>query len=98
MYNCPNCGAPIEGYVCKYCGTYLINIADISNENPTYIRFKFNNNIYIMLVQAANASLEIKSNPMYIEYNSKIKCIPTRNDINLNVDFEVYKIQDVKTR
>lgn len=21
--NCPNCGAPIEGFQCKYCGTVL---------------------------------------------------------------------------
>lgn len=21
--NCPNCGAPIEGFQCKYCGTIL---------------------------------------------------------------------------
>lgn len=21
--NCPNCGAPVSGYVCKYCGSVL---------------------------------------------------------------------------
>lgn len=28
--NCPNCGAPIETDKCPFCGTRLINIADLN--------------------------------------------------------------------
>lgn len=26
--NCPNCGAPVSGYVCKYCGSVLDSQAE----------------------------------------------------------------------
>ena len=27
MINCPNCGAPLSGYVCEYCGSAVENKA-----------------------------------------------------------------------
>lgn len=36
--NCPNCGAPLDGVQCRFCGTYMYNIADLSAEKPTFIR------------------------------------------------------------
>lgn len=31
MTNCPNCGAPINGDVCEYCGTDLSRLQNKSN-------------------------------------------------------------------
>lgn len=39
MTNCPNCGAPIETDVCRFCGTKLINIADLKIGDPIWLTF-----------------------------------------------------------
>ena len=38
IMTCPNCGAPIDGLKCKYCGCIHWNIADISDKDFKYIR------------------------------------------------------------
>lgn len=40
MTNCPNCGAPIEGDKCPFCGTRLINIADLETGDPIWLVFR----------------------------------------------------------
>lgn len=39
--NCPNCGAPIEGNKCSYCGTPFIDISciDINSVNSVVFRY-----------------------------------------------------------
>lgn len=38
--NCPNCAAVINGPKCEYCGTYVVDFADITpkSNDPIYIR------------------------------------------------------------
>ena len=36
--NCPNCGAPITGERCEYCGAVFYDWATISDEAPQYIK------------------------------------------------------------
>lgn len=38
--NCPNCGAPIDSDKCPYCGTRLINIADLEIGEKIWLIFK----------------------------------------------------------
>ena len=38
--NCPNCGAPIDSDKCPYCGTRLINIADLEIGEKVWLIFK----------------------------------------------------------
>ena len=38
--NCPNCGAPITGYKCAYCGTQFFDFADIDMNKKGYLRIK----------------------------------------------------------
>ena len=45
IINCPNCGAPITGVRCKYCGTQFFNMADIEYGEAGYIRVKYNGRI-----------------------------------------------------
>ena len=40
--NCPNCGAPITGIKCEYCGTLFYDFAEISDKHPKYLRLDFN--------------------------------------------------------
>ena len=38
QYRCPVCGAPVEGEKCEYCGCVIYDFANISMEEPRYIR------------------------------------------------------------
>lgn len=38
--NCPNCGMPITGEKCEYCGTVFIDWAIIDSNKPFYIKFR----------------------------------------------------------
>lgn len=37
IYNCPNCGAPIDGHKCKYCGTVIFDFAQIKMGEPCWV-------------------------------------------------------------
>ena len=39
IINCPNCGAPISGSQCEYCGT-TFNLIDINYEKPKVIELR----------------------------------------------------------
>lgn len=43
--NCPNCGAPITGIRCEYCGTQFLDFATIDMDEPFYIRIKQGNGL-----------------------------------------------------
>lgn len=38
QYKCPVCGAPVDGEKCEYCGCVIYDFANISTEEPRYIR------------------------------------------------------------
>lgn len=40
MNNCPNCGAPIDGHKCPYCGTVIFDFASIEVGKPIWISLK----------------------------------------------------------
>ena len=61
-YNCPNCGAPIEGVKCQYCGTYFFNICDIDTKKPKYIRIPIGDKVYMFNVITTDIKLEISDN------------------------------------
>ena len=45
IFNCPNCGMPITGEKCEYCGTVFIDWAVIDANTPVYIKFRKDNKI-----------------------------------------------------
>lgn len=38
--NCPNCGMPIVGAKCEYCGTQFYDMADISADDFCFLRMR----------------------------------------------------------
>ena len=38
--NCPNCGAPMKGFKCEYCGTPAIPILELGGE-PVMMKFSY---------------------------------------------------------
>lgn len=66
QYRCPVCGAPVEGEKCEYCGCVIYDFANISTEEPRYIRLAVRDPLsgQMMLLQmkaiAVNPCVEIK--------------------------------------
>ncbi len=44
--NCPNCGAPITGMECAYCGTRLEDILRMASGKPVMISFEIGGKEY----------------------------------------------------
>ena len=38
--NCPNCGYPIQGYKCEYCGTHFYDFTNMEMGKASYFRIK----------------------------------------------------------
>lgn len=45
MTNCPNCGAPISGTKCEYCGTAFLDMVDISTGGTCIVRLRHGDKI-----------------------------------------------------
>ncbi|MBR2256361.1 MAG: zinc ribbon domain-containing protein [Blautia sp.] len=91
-FNCPNCGAPINGDLCPYCGTAFIDWSAIDVHKPNWIKIKLDNKTVLVKAILEEASthygcpepLAIYSNEriLYPKMNSNIiiestfSCIP----------------------
>lgn len=60
--NCPNCGAPVTGEKCQYCGTVFYDWAGIDSNKPFYIKMKLNNKLVMFKAVMSSLDIEIKSN------------------------------------
>lgn len=59
--NCPNCGAPIRGIECQYCGTMFYDFASIRDDRPSYIRIKNNDNYIVCRAVMDSANFYMQS-------------------------------------
>ena len=41
MTNCPNCGAPLHGTKCDYCGTTFLDLIDIEPGEVCSVRLRY---------------------------------------------------------
>lgn len=59
MTNCPNCGAPISGIKCNYCGTAFFDMVDISTGGTCIVRLRHGDEIITgkMYVGGINAEV-----------------------------------------
>lgn len=57
--NCPNCGAPIRGIECEYCGTMFYDFSSINLDRPTYIRINGPQGLATFRAQATDCSFDI---------------------------------------
>lgn len=83
--NCPNCGAPITGEKCNYCGSLFLDFAVIDADTPFYIKFKHNNKI----MRAKCILKEYKINNVCdrpILYSDNAECITLRSRNNMTIE------------
>lgn len=61
MTNCPNCGAPISGDSCQYCGTVIWDFATIELQKPQWIKVKHDGEIIFVRAMIDNVSTHISA-------------------------------------
>lgn len=65
MTNCPNCGAPISGIECKYCGTTFFDLVDISTGRDCIVRLRHGNVIITGKMRVSSMDSEVNyADPM----------------------------------
>ena len=73
--NCPNCGAPITGEKCEYCGTVFYDWAVIDSEKDFYVKIRLHNNLVMCKARMASCDIKVDSgdtlyygdnNPIYV--------------------------------
>lgn len=48
--NCPNCGAPITGSKCEYCGSLFLDFSSIEINRPMWLRVKLDGHLILLHV------------------------------------------------
>lgn len=59
MTNCPNCGSPISGTKCEYCGTAFFDTVDISTFGTCIVRLRHGNEIITGKMYVGNINAEV---------------------------------------
>lgn len=67
MTNCPNCGAPILGDVCEYCGTPFYDFSVLDVDKPCWITIKYGNSLLKAKMYVGNLSATVEQSP-YVDY------------------------------
>lgn len=65
MTNCQNCGSPISGIKCEYCGTTFFDLVDISTGKNCIVRLRHGNEIITGEMYVGNINAEV--NPVYAD-------------------------------
>lgn len=87
VLNCPNCGAPIAGSKCEYCGSVFYDWATISMDKPTFIRM----NLHGKLVMFKAVMVDLETNEQYSSYyadNQRIT-VSVQRDLEIRPVFRV---------
>ena len=88
--NCPNCGAPLDGIQCKFCGTYMYNVADLSAEKPTFIRLNLGGQWVMLRVLVTEFELHNEYNPTaFYADDMLIETVVARPELTLHMDMHV---------
>ena len=86
--NCPNCGAPISGAKCEYCGTQFFDIADIEPGKAGFIRLKLGDQINVFRA-IPQVSIEYSSAPETYYFDNEPIEVHTRHDMTVTVELTV---------
>lgn len=87
--NCPNCGAPLNGVQCGFCGTYMYNVADLSAEKPTFIRLNLGGNWVMLRVLVTEFDLQNNMDPMSFYADDMVITSVSRPEWTLHMDMHV---------
>lgn len=90
--NCPNCGAPIAGLKCEYCGTQFFDIADIEVNKPGYLRMKLEESINTFKAIPTYVNITVERNEpvmFYSDDNPVAVAYYRPPEITVDIEFKV---------
>ena len=87
VLNCPNCGAPITGATCEYCGTIFYDFANLEYGKPGYIRMKINDSLLIFKAIVTNVDLQVIGNEPIFYMDSKPVILRRPESYEMDVHF-----------
>ena len=91
MTNCPNCGAPLSGWQCEYCGAafYDFSSLDISFDKPIFMRFKFKGKTLQTKVRLTNFTVNSSPDNIYFYADNNPISYLSRVRTEIDAGFEV---------
>lgn len=89
-YQCPVCGAAIEGEQCEYCGAVIYDFANINLDGTSFVRFKYNDMYITMKVAAINPCFTFEQNSVdaYSSNSTIIKRFYRPPTLKVNLELE----------
>lgn len=87
--NCPNCGAPIIGVKCDYCGTLFYDFANMELNKANYLRMKIENNLWIFKAVPTEIELEHTSTEDSAYMNGKQLTIKRTSDYSVTIKMKI---------
>lgn len=90
VLNCPNCGAPITGEKCEYCGTVIYDFSVIDMNKPSYIKMRLNGKL--LMFHAILKNVSVNTEDSYFDYycdNQIIASVQNRVNTSISAEFDV---------
>lgn len=92
MTNCPNCGAPISGDACQYCGTVIWDFATIELGKPQWIKIRRGGEIIMVRAMIDNVSTHIS--PPVTSFYADSALIYTESSMDMDVHLTIMPDED----
>ena len=85
--NCPNCGAPISGTVCDYCGTVFLDFGAIEIFKPMWLRIRLGGRLICLRVIPERLSVEAIPQKVMLYADDTIQSLNQFAGYNISLDF-----------
>ncbi len=97
MTNCPNCGTPISGSICEYCGTIFYDFSVLDADKPFWITIKYGNSLLKATVYIGSFSATVKQEPDLEVMNMNGTCYRIQTNPVLKLDLSMISVGDLTT-
>lgn len=90
--NCPNCGAPIEGDKCGYCGYTLLNIIDFEPGKVCGVKMRYRGKEFTAKMYMVDINVEAESNFVDVTTLGEGRVQVLRSEPTLRVNLELVSV------
>lgn len=94
--NCPNCGAPIKGALCDYCGTVFYDLANVELGQKSFLRIKISGTVLVL--EAVPVRFNIRNTEPHEIFYADGKPYETFVEPEYEVDIKFRCVPDEKGR
>ena len=87
--NCPNCGAPIDGVKCQYCGTVIYDFANFAIGKESYLRMDLGGKLVVLKAIGTSAEFHMESDRVRFWRDDNPIAVMTVPHYSFDLSFEV---------